>query len=700
MTSTESRSFTLAERITIGRDKSCKIVLDYPHVSRLHCVIERTPAGYVLRNHGQNGTFYQGARLTAPQLLDDHDEFQVGLSRFVFYGGRLTHYAAGKVHLDVVDVTQHAGALSCLLPAWLPPWLRGSGEVKAILRGINCRIEPNEVVALIGGSGAGKSTLLKALTCFRPATSGHLFLNGVDLYANLDWFKTAVGYVPQDDIVHADLTVEAVLRYAAQLRLPSDTDAAEIAERVDQVLQDLRLAHRKYARVSTLSGGERKRVNVAVELINRPGLIFLDEPTTGLSPDFEVEFVRLLRELSARGHTMVMATHAERCIEACDRIVLLAQGGRLAFAGTPDEARAYFGVKDFAQVLRLINNTHDPVYWEDKFKASALCERHGPRRHVRVAAGGPEPDKARDVLSALGAGEQNTSTFRQWQTLTQRYWDTLRADRFNLGFLLAQPLIIALLLTFVFKPSTMQKVVWAGDASPEIAKAPLFLFWLIIVAMLLGLTNAAKELTKERSIFLRERAVNLGLAPYLASKAVLLSGLCAVQSLTLLFVVTHGLPGVTPGVALDAATALPIWLFLTLACICATILGLAVSALAGNNDQAITLVPVTLLPLFVFSGGFGVPEGNPWFGRLCHLTPSYWAFGTLMSLQGLPQFLADYGITLPSASIQSPPLTGALVLLLHSIVFFYFSLAVLALRERFNYVFPHLLHKRATATKS
>lgn len=690
MNLTTTRSIALTDRITVGRDKGCHIVLDFPHVSRLHCVVQRSPAGYVLVDHSQNGTFFKGERITAPQPLQDHDEFQVGLSRFVFFGGHLTHYAAGKVHLDIVNISQHKGPWTCLLPSWLPRWLGGKSEIKCTLRNINFRIEPNEVVALIGGSGAGKSTLLKALTCFEPATTGHLFLNGVDLYANLSWFKAAIGYVPQDDIVHQELTVEAVLRYAAQLRLPPDISAQEISERVDEVLNDLKLSHRKYARVRTLSGGERKRVNVAVELINRPGLIFLDEPTTGLSPDFEVEFVNLLKDLSLRGHTMVMVTHAERCIEACNRVVLLASGGRLAFAGTREEALTYFGAKDFAQVLHAINNKHDPIYWEEKFKASPLYEKHGPRRHVREIAGGPEPDKARDVLTALGAGQQRLSAFKQLKTLLQRYWDTLQADTFNLGFLLAQPVVVALLLSLVFGRQTMEKVIFAGDAAPPVVKAPMFLFWLIIISMLLGLTNAAKELTKERSIFTRERSVGVGLTPYLASKFLLLSGLCALQSVILLFAVTRKVP-------LDPASALPTLLFVTMACICAMILGLVVSAVAGNGDQAITLVPVTLIPLFVFSGGFGVTAGNEWFLRICQLTPSFWAFGSLMSLQGLPAFLAQFGLKVPGADVQCHPQQGALILLLYGTLFMYLTWAILMVRERFNYAFPRLLHRKVMA---
>src|SRR5690242_19236774 len=228
-----------------------------------------------------------------------------------------------------------------------------------LLNNISFSIPPRTFVALVGGSGAGKTTLLDALSGLRPAQHGQVLYNGQDYYRNLAAFNTQIGYVPQDDIVHRDLTVERALYYAAKIRLPGDFTEEHIWQRIAEVLEDVELTERRKLLIKKLSGGQRKRVSIALELLANPSLFFLDEPTSGLDPGLDRKMMYLLRKLADKGHTIVLVTHATNNITTCDYVCFLAQGGRLAYFGPPDEARAYFGKDDFAEIYGSLESTED-----------------------------------------------------------------------------------------------------------------------------------------------------------------------------------------------------------------------------------------------------------------------------------------------------------------------------------------------------
>ena len=249
---------------------------------------------------------------------------------------------------------------------------------------VSLSVRPGEFVALVGASGAGKSTLLSCLLGLRRPTAGQGLYNGLDSTLATDLFRSLLGYVPQDDIVHRDLEVEEALHFSARMRLPADTDQREIQRRVDFVLATMGLGHRRQNRIGTLSGGERKRVSVGVELLTEPGVLFMDEPTSGLDPGMEKKTMQLLARLARGGRTVILITHATQNILLCDRVAFLAPGGRLAFFGPPRQALEFFGVEDFADIYLALDTVEAGVRWRERFQATARSqEPERPTAHSR-----------------------------------------------------------------------------------------------------------------------------------------------------------------------------------------------------------------------------------------------------------------------------------------------------------------------------
>jgi ABC transport system ATP-binding/permease protein len=600
----------LKDTLTVGRDADCDIVLDYPNVSRRHCRLTRAAKGYRLEDlHSRNGTYLNRVRIAQTENLNSGDEVRVGLTQFIFRNGTLERYEQnGSVRLDAVAINHIVAK---------------SGTSLQLLHEVEFVIPPKEFVAIVGASGAGKTTLLNALTGFRPATKGQILLNGADYYSHRELFRTAIGYVPQEDIVHRELTVAEALRFAAQLRLPPDTTADEIERLLDSALQELELSHRKNASIGTLSGGERKRVNVGMELLTRPSLLFLDEPTSGLDPGLERKFVDLVHRLTREGRTIVIVTHATSSIAKCDKLLFMARGGRIAFYGPPQQALQFFGVDDYADIyLKVNDDALPPEHWQQNYRESEDHERHiaTPRRNLPPHRQG----QTVTIAKSLGATRPRPALWGQFQILFRRYIATFRGDVRNLKFLLAQSPIIALLLLAVFPANVFNH---DSPAAPGLAaKGSMLLFCMVISALLFGIVNAARELTKERPIYRRERLINLRILPYLLSKIVVLSGLCVIQSILLGLIVGLRIP-----YGLSGTSLVSFYLTLILANLSGLLLGLLVSALANSNDQAMTLVPIAVLPQIIFSGLIDIENVK----FLSKIMPSYWAYGAMGHLTGL-----------------------------------------------------------------
>ncbi len=229
-----------------------------------------------------------------------------------------------------------------------------------ILQNISVSFKPREFIVVVGQSGGGKSTFVDAVAGYRPATPpSRVLVNDIDIYQNFDSIRNDIGFVPQKDIIHMELTIYQALDYAAQLRMPADMTDDERHKRVMEVLDDLDLTHRKDVQISGLSGGQQKRVSIGVELLTKPGLFFLDEPTSGLDPGTETALMQLMRRLADQGRTIVLITHATKNVMLGDKVIFLARGGYLAWFGPPEEAIG---------ILRPISIRSRTPRWQDRVR--------------------------------------------------------------------------------------------------------------------------------------------------------------------------------------------------------------------------------------------------------------------------------------------------------------------------------------------
>ncbi len=577
--------------VTIGRAPGSTILLNHPLVSQRHAELARDPRSgvYVLTDKGStNGTFVNGMRISGRVRLEPGNEVRIGPFRFVFTGTELTqHDESSNIRVDAYDIFK-VGDVTGLKKMF------GGGKPNVLLNHLSFSIAPRKFVALVGGSGAGKSTLMDALNGLRPAQQGLVLYNGNDYYRNLASFSTSLGYVPQDDIIHKDLSVERALYYAAKMRLPDDTTDAQIEQRIGEVLADVDMTHRRKLLISKLSGGQRKRVSIAVELLARPSVFFLDEPTSGLDPGLDRKMMFLLRRLADRGHTIVLVTHATNNISACDYVCFLAQGGKLAYFGPPDEAKRFFGKTDFAEIYSELEPSDDhpnaPTEWEARFRGSGDYQRYivQPLQQSQAAT-----RTAQMQRTATLPQPKRGDPVRQFRLLASRYTELLRNDTANMLILLLQAPIIAALLIFL----TKQNIFASHNGNDIDAQTPLFI--MAAAAVWFGTINAAREIVKEAPIYRRERTVNLGIFPYVMSKVFVLGVLCLVQSFLLLAIV--GLKSGYPnGIVLPAF--LELYISLVLTSLGGLTMGLAVSAIAPNTDRAMSVVPLLLIPQIIFAG--------------------------------------------------------------------------------------------------
>ncbi|HIZ48795.1 FHA domain-containing protein [uncultured Subdoligranulum sp.] len=332
------------KRVLIGRADDCDIKLVSDRVSRHHCEILYRDGQCEVRDLGStNGTYVDGVRVSRAPLRNGA-VINVPTQVFAFTAGML-HYHQHKSGISVQ-----------LLNVYKTVDDRNTGKPLNIVDGTSFEIEPNSFVVLVGGSGTGKSSLLTCITGTDPCTAGSVRFDGLDTRGNRNAFDAVLGYVPQRDIMHDNLTLEQSLTYAAQLRIAHDATRAEIAAAVAHAIEAVDLTGREKTMISQLSGGQKKRVSIAMELLASPRLLVLDEPTSGLSPDLDRSMMELCRKLSHQNCTVLMVTHNMSNINLCDKIAFLGTGGVLCYYGTPEELLPYFEVEmtsDIFEKLRV-----------------------------------------------------------------------------------------------------------------------------------------------------------------------------------------------------------------------------------------------------------------------------------------------------------------------------------------------------------
>jgi ABC-type multidrug transport system ATPase subunit len=592
---------------SIGRAFDNDVVIPDVLVSSHHASLASTPRGIRIQDAGSaNGTFVNGEPITEAILRED-DVVTIGNVDFVFTGRdleRRSQPATKTGGLEVRDVSLTIeGALT-------------------LLDRVSLTARPGTLTAVIGPSGSGKTTLAKAIIGATRPTSGAVSFDGHDVHADNALLRNRIGMVPQDDVVHRRLTVSQALRYAAELRMPPDTTVTDRRRVIAQVLDELELTPHAQTRVDKLSGGQRKRVSVAMELLTGPSLLVLDEPTTGLDPALDRQVMAMLRQLADAGRVIVVVTHSLSYLDDCDQVLLLAPGGKIAFSGPPSELGPAMGSTDWADVFDGVREDPDGAQ-----------QRHLARTASVVDATAVVPARLLPTKPAGTVKSARTNGWRQFSTVARRQVQLLLADRGYVAMLLVLPFLVGLL------PLTVAG--HAGFGAPAPGAPPLepkqIIALLNFGAILLGTTLTVRDLTGERVIFRREQAVGLSATAYLLAKITVFGAVAVIQSAILTLVVTaprFGKPAPSGAAALGSPM-LELFIGVAATCVGAMILGLAVSAVAKSSDQVIILLAATLVTQLVLAGGFIPVTNRPLLETISMFTPARWGFAATASTADL-----------------------------------------------------------------
>ncbi|MCP4140498.1 MAG: FHA domain-containing protein [Chloroflexi bacterium] len=602
------------KKITIGRHAESDIHLDGPDVSRQHASIIKGEQATILSDLGsRNGTFVNEQLIQSAELHEG-DIIQIGTFLLTFQDGEVTPYQSNGMRMDVSNLSKEVKTRK--------------GKLR-ILDGIDLSVLPREFVAIVGGSGAGKTTLLNALVGIRPG-DGQVQLNGHDFYEEYEHFRAQLGYVPQNDILHMSLTVEKALDYTARLRLPASIDAKERKERISTVLDTVSMNTEtiRKTRIGNLSGGQRKRVSIAAELLADPKLIYLDEATSGLDPGLEKKMMHTLRRMADEGRTVMLITHATDNIVQTDHVAFISQG-KLVFFGPSQEALDFFEVEDFADIYEKIERSGER--WRDVFekeKPEVFQDYVQARKANALATPKRELPKIK-----FGLGDM----LRQLWVLTQR----------SLSVLFSDPITLTLLLLLLPLTGTLQLIIGSKDiltgdlgilADPvaaaktmtenyiPFAKTNTFVFVMGLEAVLTGLFVPSNDLVKERGIYLRERMVNLKVLPYLMSKAAIYSVFVVIQVALYLLILSIGVNFPTDGLYMNGTLEIFITLFLTM--MAGISFGFIISAVSRNTEMAIYTLTMMLFFQFFFAGTVFDLRNNA-FEPMSYFTTTRWSLTAL-----------------------------------------------------------------------
>ena len=587
--------------IKIGRATDNDIVIPDVLASRHHATLVPTPAGTeILDARSINGTFVNGSRVESA-LLHDGDVVTIGNVDLVFADGTLarrteTEAATRTGGLDVHGVT------------WT---IEGD---KTLLDNISLTARPGTLTAVIGPSGAGKSTFARLVAGYTHPTTGVVTFEGHNIHAEYASLRSRIGMVPQDDVVHGQLTVNQALMYAAELRLPPDTTKEDRRQVVAQVLEELEMTRHAETRVDKLSGGQRKRASVALELLTGPSLLILDEPTSGLDPALDRQVMTMLRQLADAGRVVLVVTHSLTYLDVCDQVLLLAPGGKTAFCGPPSQIGPSMGTTNWADIFSSVAG--DPDAAQQQFLA-----RSGP------TATAPPAEKPADL------GEPtHTSLLRQFSTIARRQLRLIVSDRGYFVFLAILPFIMGVLSLAV--PGTVGFGIPdpMGDAPNEPGQ---ILVLLNVGAIFMGTALTIRDLIGERAIFRREQAVGLSTTAYLLAKVCVYTVFAVVQSAIVTAIVVWGKGPPTQGAVMLGNPSLELFVDIAAACVASAMVGLALSAIAKSNEQIMPLLVVAIMSQLVFSGGMIPVTDRLVLDQMSWATPARWGFAASASTADL-----------------------------------------------------------------
>ena len=614
-----------SRQLRIGRAADNEVVVSDLSVSRYHAELRRTSrGGYEIADlSSHNGTYLNGQRVTVAPVTET-DLIGIGPATFRLVGGQLQEF------IDTGDISLSARNLTVRLPGG-----------KVLLDDVTFSLGERCLLGVIGPSGAGKSTLLGALTGMRPATEGTMLYDGRDLYRQYAELRHRIGLVPQDNILHTQLSARRALGYAAELRFPPDTSKSERKRRIDEVLAELSLTQHADTRTSALSGGQQKRVNVALELLTKPSLLFLDEPTSGLDPGLDKSVMEMMSGLAHDGRTVIVVTHSVANLNLCDRLLVLVPGGKIAFFGPPQDGLRHFGKPGWAEVFQAFD-AEPGRDWAGDFRRSQYYQRYivsemsGSAGTGRPPAAAPEPHRSRNRLAQLS-------------TMCRRYLAVISSDRVYLGMLAATPILLGLLIKVVPSPQ--------GLAGRDNADATSLLLVLAVAGCLAGAANAVRELVKERPIYTRERAAGLSAGAYFLSKVLILGVISIIQAVVMIAIGLLGRPLPEHGSVLTNYPLLELLIALAGLTIASMTLGLLISAVVNSSDKTLPLLVVMVMAQVVLSGGIFSLSGKAGIEQLSWLSPSRWGFAATASTSNLNVIGQVPGASAASgAAVQPDPL--------------------------------------------
>ena len=596
-----------AGAIKIGRATDNDIVVPDVLASRHHATLIPS-TGEITDNRSINGTFVNGQRVDAATLRDG-DVVTIGNVDLVFAGGTL-------VRRSETEAATRTGGLEVRGLTWT---IEGN---KTLLDNISIDARPGTLTAVIGPSGAGKSTFARQVAGLTHPTSGTVAFEGHDIHAEYASLRSRIGMVPQDDVVHGQLTVHQALMYAAELRLPPDTTKEDREQVVAQVLEELEMTQHAGTRVEKLSGGQRKRASVAMELLTGPSLLILDEPTSGLDPALDRAVMTMLRQLADAGRVVLVVTHSLTYLDVCDQVLLLAPGGLTAFCGPPSDIGAAMGTTN----------------WADIFSSVAGNATEAHRRFVD-RSGPPPPTPEAAAPSDLGKPAK-TSVKRQLFTIARRQVRLVVSDRAYSAFLLFLPFIMGVLSLSVPGGGPDGASVGFGLPIPAIQggaspnEPGQILVMLNVGAIFMGTALTVRALIGERAIFRREQAVGLSTTAYLLAKIAVFTVFAIIQSAIVTTITVlgkgWGAGSVDSGAFLHGRT-LELFVDIAATCVAAAMTGLALSALARSAEQIMPLLVVAVMSQLVFSGGLIPVTGRVVLDQLSWVTPARWGFATSAS---------------------------------------------------------------------
>ena len=582
----------------IGRALENELVVSDLQVSRHHAEFRATPDGRfeIVDLGSHNGTYVNGQPVRR-RLIGPDDIVGVGHSTFRLVGDRLEEF------VDTGEVSFSARHLTVTVDGG-----------KQILKDVSFGVPEKSLIAVIGPSGSGKSTLLRALTGYRPADRGDVLYDNRNLYKQFAELRQRIGLVPQDDILHKELTVRTALKYAAKLRFPGDTQEAEREARIDEVLRELKLDVHRTKKITSLSGGQRKRVSVALELLTKPSLIFLDEPTSGLDPGMDRDVMQLLRGLADDGRTVLVVTHSVAELAICDKLLVMAPGGSVAYFGPPEEALNFFGYASWADVFSAFENYRD-YDWAGRWRGS----QHYRLYAADLDAVAPQPVHGRPQMSRQPKPQSWGS---QLGTLIRRYLSVIASDRGFIGLMVLLPAILGGVSAVIpakygLMPPTPPDRFNSG--------AGMIMMILVVGMCFSGAANSVRELIKERVIYERERATGLSRSAYLMSKVIVLGAITALQAVIICAIgfSVRDIPeeGVIMSPTVELCLAIIAIGFTSM------MFGLVISSLVRTAEKTMPLLVMFAIVQLVFTGTLFQVFGKPGLEQFAWLMPSRWAVG-------------------------------------------------------------------------